>query len=96
MAKKKTSKAPPPPTAKTRSCLDCLHLVATIPVLPRTGKLHYDGAIVRCLEGYIVDGKNNPKAFKNVLRNGGKGGSRREAWRTAETCPGYLSCLDDA
>ena len=101
MAKKKASKAPPPLTETPksvvftpRSCLDCRHLVATIPVQARTGQLYYDGALVRCFEGYIVDGNNNPKIYKNVLRNG-EGGSWREAWRTAETCPGFWSILDE-
>jgi len=98
MAKKKTGSSV---TVKKPSCLDCRHLVATIPVFQaQDGKLLFDEAPVRCRLGHLVYCKGGGhKTFKRILARLSIRAHRAAvksmaAWREAERCPDYES-MDD-
>ena len=101
MAKKKTGNS----TAETTlSCLDCRHLVATIPVFQaqEDGKLLYDKAPVRCRLGHLTYCKGGGhKIFKRILarlsiRAHRAAVKNMAAWREAERCPDYESMDDES
>jgi len=100
MAKKKTGNS----TAETTlSCLDCRHLVATIPVFQaKDGKLLFDEAPVHCRLGHLVYCKGGErKTFKRILArlsiNAHQSAVKSMvAWREAEHCPDYDSMDDES
>lgn len=98
MTKKKTGNSV---AEKKPSCLDCRHLVATIPVFQaQEGKLLFDEAPVRCRKGHLTYCKGGEhKTFKRILARLSVKAHRTAiknmvAWREAEHCPDYES-MDD-
>jgi len=100
MTKKKTGNSV---AVKKPSCLDCRHLVATIPVFQaQDGKLLFDEAPVRCRLGHLVDYKGGEhKTFKRILARLSVNSLQTAvknmvAWREAEHCPDYESMDDES
>lgn len=99
MAKKKTGNS----TAETTlSCLDCRHLVATIPVFQaKEGKLLYDEATVRCRRGHLNYCKGGEhRTFRRILARLSSKSHQAAvhnmvSWREAEHCPDYESMNDE-
>jgi len=95
-------KARNPAAIKQRSCLDCRHLVATIPVFhaQEDGKLLYDEAPVHCRLGHLVYCKGGGhRTFRRILarlsmKSHHAAVKNMVSWREAERCPDYES-MDD-
>ncbi len=97
MAKKKARNSSST-AEQARTCLDCRHLVAIIPVFHGCdGKLLYDAAPVSCRLGHLVYCKGGEKrTFKTILTRSHQAAVKNmAAWREAETCPDYDSMNDD-
>jgi len=76
-----------------KSCVDCYHLKARIPLKHRNGtysifsEMDFNEARVTCSQGYITLMDGSDRLFKNVLRK--KIPLRLKAFRHAERCPDY-------
>ena len=100
MAKKKTGSSV---TVKKPSCLDCRHLVATIPVFQaKERKLLYDEATVRCRRGHLTYCKGGEhRTFRRILarlsmKSHHAAVKNMVSWREAERCPNYESMDDES
>lgn len=76
-----------------KSCLDCAHLRARVPVGGPRKRILWDEALVSCAKGHLVYPTGEKKRYKNVLRYVGRC-QHREAWDEALICPDFDSMED--
>jgi hypothetical protein len=78
-----------------KSCIDCSHLKARIPLLHTSNsilraRLLYDKAVAKCTEGYLTtiqNKKEKDKIFKNILKT--KDLRKLQTFDAAERCPEF-------